>query len=197
MNVYRVVILCLFSLVIATGCQGEAEQAPQALSVPLRVASWEETEQLIASHKGKVVVLDAWSTWCTPCMAEFPGLVKLHKTYPGQVACISLNCNYTGAESPKAQRGEIEAFLVKQRASFDNLISTVPDHKLFDALQVAAVPVVRVYDRSGKLHKQFDNDENEYGEAGFSYEKHIAPLVAELIGQPATPSPEPPSGQSP
>ena len=104
-------------------------------------------------------------------------------SHPGRVACISLNCNYTGAadESPDAERPQIEAFLVKQRAEFDNLICTEPDHKLFEALDAAAIPAVRVYDRSGQLRQQFDNDDNEYSDEGFSYEKNITPLVEQLL----------------
>jgi thiol-disulfide isomerase/thioredoxin len=170
-------------LLLLAGCQGASQPAANPPSVPLRLASWDETQSLIASHKGKVVVLDAWSTWCEPCMAEFPGLVKLHEKYPGQVVCVSLNCNFTGGTgaSPDADRVEIEAFLTKQRAQFDNLISTEPDQKLFALLEAAAIPVVRVYDRTGKMTKQFDNDENEFGDEGFSYAKHITPLVETLL----------------
>jgi len=170
-------------LLLLFGCQAAPQPASRPPAVNVRLASWDDTERLIASQRGKVVVLDAWSTWCSPCVAEFPGLVKLHQAHPGEVACISLNCNYTGAadEPPDAERPQIEAFLVKQRAEFDNLICTEPDHKLFQALDAAAIPVVRVYDRTGKLHKQFDNDDNEYGDGGFSYEKHIVPLVEQLL----------------
>jgi thiol-disulfide isomerase/thioredoxin len=168
-------------VVLLSGCQDQ--QPNQTPSVQVRLASWVETQQLIAGHKGKVVVLDVWSTWCGPCVEEFPGLVALARKYPSQVACISLNCNYTGAadEPPAAERDKIEAFLVKQGAAFDNVICTDPDEKLFQALDAAAVPIVRVYDRTGKLRKQFDNDDEEFGEQGFSYARHIAPLVAKLL----------------
>ena len=45
----------------------------------------------------------------------------------------------------------------------------------------AAIPVVRVYDRTGKLRRQFDNDDDEFGEHGFSYKQHIVPLVDQLL----------------
>jgi thiol-disulfide isomerase/thioredoxin len=166
--------------VLFAGCRGEPVVTPLP---PARLASWDETQQLIATHKGKVVVLDVWSTWCGPCVEEFPGFVALHRRYPGQVACISLNCNYTGAsgELPGAEREQIEQFLAQQGAAFENLICTDPDERLFPAIEAAAIPVVRVYDKSGQLRKQFDNDDEEFGEHGFSYEQHIAPLVAQLL----------------
>jgi thiol-disulfide isomerase/thioredoxin len=174
-------------LAVSAGCNTQpAADESTSPAVGVRLASWDETEQLIASHKGKVVVVDAWSTWCGPCVEEFPGLVALHNKYPGQVACISLNCNYTGLadEPPGADRAQVEGFLTKQGAAFDNVICTDPDEKLFAALGAAAVPIVRVYDRQGRLHKQFDNDANEFGDEGFSYERNIAPLVARLIEEP-------------
>ena len=178
----RPLVISIALSVLFAGCRGEPAAPPLP---PARLASWEDTQQLIASHKGKVVVLDVWSTWCGPCVEEFPGLVALHRQYPGQVACISLNCNYTGAggEQPGAEREQIERFLAKQGASFDNLICTDSDERLFPAIEAAAIPVVRVYDKSGQLRKQFDNDEDEFGEHGFSYEQHIAPLVAQLLGE--------------
>jgi thiol-disulfide isomerase/thioredoxin len=175
---------CAGLLVCLAGCQDRTLPPPDAApDVQVRLASWQETQDLIASHKGKVVVLDAWSTWCGPCVAEFPGLVELHRKYPGDVACISLNCNFTGAadEPAGSDREEVEAFLRSKGATFDNVICTDSDEQLYQALDAAAVPIVRVYDRTGKLHKQFDNDENEYGDVGFSYERHIAPLVARLV----------------
>jgi len=172
----------LIGLLLLTGCR----QQPAA-AVPLKLASWDETQQLIARHHGKVVVLDVWSTWCGPCREEFPGLVALHRKYPGQVACVSLNCNYTGSasEPPGASREQVEAFLAQQGAAFDNLICTDSDEKLFSAIEAAAIPIVRVYDRTGKLRKQFDNDDDDFGARGFSYEEHVAPLVASLVQEAA------------
>jgi thiamine biosynthesis protein ThiC len=53
--------------------------------------------QEVARQRGKVVVLDCWSTSCPPCVKEFPGLVRLAAAHPDRVACLSLALDYDGS----------------------------------------------------------------------------------------------------
>jgi thiol-disulfide isomerase/thioredoxin len=157
------------------------ETSAPADKIPLEVASWEQTQKIIAENKGKIVVLDLWSTWCEPCVREFPGLVALQKKFPNDVVCVSLNTNYIGTGSPEDERDEILGFLTKNKATIRNLISSDADEDLYKKVGIASIPVAQVYGRDGKLVKQFDNEKEEYGDKGFSYEEHITPLVKSLV----------------
>ncbi len=151
-------------------------------NVELQVLDYEGIQNLIASKKGKVVVLDCWSTSCPPCVKEFPGLVALHKKHGDQVACISVSFDYNGLGTVDEAKGGVLEFLRKQGATFDNVISSTPDEELYKQFGIAAIPVVYVYDQEGKQVKRFDNEEAQAVEDLFSYED-VSALVEQLLNQ--------------
>jgi thiol-disulfide isomerase/thioredoxin len=44
----------------------------------------------LADHKGKVVLVNFWATWCGPCRAEIPDLVELQKKYKDRLQILGL-----------------------------------------------------------------------------------------------------------
>ena len=154
---------------------------PAAGEVRLSIVSFDEIQQRIADKRGKVVVMDAWSTSCPPCLQEFHNLVELHKKYgPDQMACISLSFDFEGIGKPEEQRGPVLKFLRQQGATFDNLLSSEESDVLYRKFRLAAVPAVFVYDRAGQLRKRFDNEHAGSKAEAFTYEQ-VGQLVAELL----------------
>lgn len=132
-------------------------------SVDVQIMDYDGIVKLIKSKRGKVVVMDCWSTWCQPCMKEFHNLVELHRQYGSdKLACVSLSFNFEGAkrETPEEHREEVLDFLRKQGATFDNVIGSVPADDLYKLLQfkTASVPAVFVYDQQGQLAKQLSGE---------------------------------------
>ncbi|MFN0198656.1 MAG: TlpA family protein disulfide reductase [Planctomycetaceae bacterium] len=165
---------------------------PDSKDFDLQLKDLEGLQELIAEHKGKVVVVDYWSSWCPPCIREFPHLVHLQKQLGEDVVCISACCNYDGLpdEPPESFRKDVQAFLKEHDADILNVIMTVDTTALFKQLNLASIPAVYVYNRDGELAKRFDNEDPDKLKADgeFTYEKDITPLVTELLK--AEPAPE-------
>jgi thiol-disulfide isomerase/thioredoxin len=184
--------LCLLAVVGACSIAADEKSAKDGAKsdtakskVSLKIVDWEETLKLVAAHKGKIVVLDAWSTSCPPCMKEFPNLVKLHQKYGGkQVVCMSLSCDYAGIKNkpPEYYRKRVENFLDGKQADFQNLLSSVPSEELFDKMGISSIPAVYVFGPDGKLAKRFDNEQAKAEEDNFTY-VDINKLVEELVAK--------------
>jgi len=43
---------------------------------------------LLARHRGKVIYLDLWASWCAPCIMEFPATAALRRHYQGQPVVV-------------------------------------------------------------------------------------------------------------
>src|SRR4051812_29158458 len=80
----------LFALLIATaGYASETQKAlvlPPGISAPALRAKVLDGDSVPEwkTLKGKVVVVDFWATWCTPCVAAFPKFNALVDRYAPQ-----------------------------------------------------------------------------------------------------------------
>ena len=135
----------------------DASNAEPAKSVEVQIKDFSGIMDTIASHRGKVVVMDAWSTQCEPCIKEFHNLVTLQRKFPEQVACMSLSFDYEGLGKPEDQRGKVLEFAEPQQATFDNLLSSEPSDDLYAKFKLPSIPAVFVYDQQGQLAERFDS----------------------------------------
>src|SRR5262245_44243217 len=75
----------------------------------------------VAKHKGKVVLVDFWATWCGPCVKKFPHLVELHKKYAEKgLVCVSVSMDEYGDDGDS--REKVQKFLKEKGATFPNFL---------------------------------------------------------------------------
>jgi thiol-disulfide isomerase/thioredoxin len=102
----------------------------------------------VASYKGKVVVLNVWGSWCSPCRAEAPNLVKVAKETAGKgVQFIGINTRDTSTQPAIA-------FEKQYGVPYPSLYD--PTGKLMlrfkkGTLNPQLIPTTIIVDRDGKI----------------------------------------------
>jgi thiol-disulfide isomerase/thioredoxin len=77
----------------------------------------------LSELKGKLLVVDFWTSWCKPCIAEIPFINKLSHDYKSKnVEFISINLDKNSANWKKAlQKNHIEGLQLGDSNSFYSL----------------------------------------------------------------------------
>jgi peroxiredoxin len=96
----------------------------------------------LADYKGKVLLLNFWGTWCAPCRAEIPDLMKLvdaHKNRGFEVLGL--------AQQDTAE--DLRAFAADFKMNYPSLLSTEEIEEAFGPMW--AVPMSILIDRHGSI----------------------------------------------
>jgi thiol-disulfide isomerase/thioredoxin len=95
----------------------------------------------LADYKGKVVLLNFWATWCPPCRAEMPDLVRLQREYGKQGLQI------IGITYPPENRASVLRFTRRLKLNYPVALGTVETKALFSADET--LPLTIIIDRDG------------------------------------------------
>ncbi len=97
----------------------------------------------IADFKGKVVLLNFWATWCAPCLAEIPELIKWQKEYENQGLQI------IGITYPPTNRVKTRNFAHRNKINYPILFGSKETKAMFDSGET--MPLTVVIDRDGNI----------------------------------------------
>ncbi|MGW7365961.1 TlpA family protein disulfide reductase [Streptomyces sp. NPDC054841] len=128
---------------ISTAAKGKRTDAPALAGKDLTGKPLD-----LADYKGKIVVLNLWGSWCTPCRAEAPYLAKVAKDTKGK------GVEFIGINTRDSQTGPALAFEEEFGIGYPSFHD--PIGKLIlkfpkGSLNPQAIPTTIVVDREGKL----------------------------------------------
>ena len=103
---------------------GQAEELLRinAQPVKLDMASAADLTALRRNTSGKVVLVDFWTTWCGPCVEEFPEFEKMYRMYGKRAFDVVT----VSAQFPDERKG-VFAFLEREHATSRNVLFSSDD----------------------------------------------------------------------
>jgi cytochrome c biogenesis protein CcmG/thiol:disulfide interchange protein DsbE len=108
----------------------------------LHAASGVAAEPLdLSKHRGKVVLVDFWASWCEPCRHSFPWLNDMQARYGDRLVVIGVNVD--------RERADADRFLALVPAHFQVIYD--PAGELAARYEVMGMPSSYVFDTSGRL----------------------------------------------
>src|SRR5580704_5648502 len=112
-------------------------------------------QKVVAAHKGKVVLVDFWATWCVPCREEMPELVKLER----KLRARGLDVIMISVDDPNDEARAAKV-LKDTTMPVPGFLRNVPDDDKFcvavdPGWASGAVPAIFLYNRSGKKVRSF------------------------------------------
>jgi peroxiredoxin len=98
----------------------------------------------LPDHRGNVVLLNFWASWCPPCREETPGLIRVAEAFRGkglEVAGVSLDENLDA----------VRRFSHEYRVSYPLLLPK--DNSLASGIE--SLPTTFLIDRQGRVANVF------------------------------------------
>jgi cytochrome c biogenesis protein CcmG, thiol:disulfide interchange protein DsbE len=124
-------------------------------------------EWKLADHRGKVVLLNFWATWCEPCRDEMPAFVQvLRQTPPQAIAMVAVSMD-TGPNTPAL----VQQFATQYRLPWP---IAFPDTMLRARSESIGLPTTVLLDKQGRRAKTYVGEVDRATLA-----KDVAALLAE------------------
>ena len=159
------VALCLAGLYIYSKRQAPKPSPSGNLAPDFTLSDIEGRKLALSDYKGKIVLLNFWATWCTPCRAEIPHFVEMQNKYGPQgfqVIGISMD------DSAKP----VHEFYQQYKLNYP---VAVGDDQLANRFGgILGLPVNFLIDRQGRIHSK------HLGETDVAvFDQEVAALLAQ------------------
>ena len=130
------ILTCI--LLLSTSAFSLAAPSDVTKSIRLIASALPDSTQL----NNKVVYVDFWASWCTPCRKSFPWMKALQESYRAQgLQVVAVNLD--------KDRKAAQTFLAEMKALFPMIFDSTGS--IAKSYQLQAMPMSFLYDRDGNL----------------------------------------------
>lgn len=104
----------------------------------------------LSDYEGKVVILNAWATWCGPCRKEIPDFIKIQEDYKGRgVEVLGVT-----SEDERNTAEAVKAFVKEYKINYKVVWVDQAGWGAY-LLPTGAIPQTYVIGQDGRLLKKF------------------------------------------
>ncbi|HEY4441144.1 MAG TPA: TlpA disulfide reductase family protein [Candidatus Elarobacter sp.] len=147
-----VIALALF----ASGCYNAPDAGTASGGGPGRLAgapaqsyalkTTDGRTESVAAHRGQVVLLNLWATWCPPCREEMPALQRFARAYAGRVVVLGVDQGEAAATAAAfaRERGVTFPILVDEQQQYGS------------TYQGVGLPTTVIVGRDGRIVRGVD-----------------------------------------
>lgn len=141
--------LCLLAALVGCG-EPPADTEPSASAAPTAAIDFTRPTHdgstfTLSDHRGDVIVLNFWATWCVPCLAEMPEFIQMQEELRDQ------GVQFVGVSHDAGGLDDIRPFAEQLDVNYP----LVPDPEMDISAQfggVQVLPTTFVLDREGAIH---------------------------------------------
>jgi cytochrome c biogenesis protein CcmG, thiol:disulfide interchange protein DsbE len=115
---------------------------------PLELPQLDGGEWKLADHRGQVVLINYWATWCEPCQEELPGLMQVaRESGPKGLAVVGVSLD-AGANA----QTKVQQFVARYRIAYPVAFA---DAMRGGPFSVEVLPTTVLIDRQGRVAKRY------------------------------------------
>lgn len=142
------------SIMICFFLSSQAWATPEILTVS-------GLSNVLTQHKGKIVLVNFFATWCPPCRQELPHLLQVEKKFGGNFVVIGVSVD----ENPD----DVIPFIKKMKIDYPVYMT---DQDLVRRFGVSSIPHNVIYGTDGKM---------KANHAGYVDQEILEPFINNLL----------------
>lgn len=137
------IALILLLVMLPAHASGQSGKAPE-----LKLRDLNGGTLRLSDYKDKVVLLNFWATWCPPCRAEMPDLIKWQKEYGDR------GLQVIGVTYPPTELKDVREFIRSIKVNYPIGLGEKETKSLFDPGET--LPITVIIDREGRVRDRIE-----------------------------------------